>query len=108
MKTKLSPQAVHLLKRVKEQILKYPETYQHHYVCGSACCISGWIAKFNDYKGENTYEHAFQYLGVPQDFDHPLRLHLFAFTNPRSMNGILKESAAWGAAKIDEFIAEHT
>lgn len=50
---KLSPQVIHLLKRVREQILKEPRAYCHASVrkiteCGTTFCVAGWVLHFQD------------------------------------------------------------
>lgn len=117
MNTKLSPQAVNLLKRVRQQITEHPETYDQQnasHECGTACCIAGHINSISGMKSE-MFGHSKSYtemataaLGLRYDRQYIFGDPMFGFDDPKNMNGIESLSAAWGAQKITEFIEAHT
>jgi hypothetical protein len=107
MDEKLSPQAVHLLNRVKESIQKEPERYDPRKWRGSAFCVAGWISNLVGKKAQHEYHTAREALGI-SDNQAFLLFCFWPFECNKHRNPDDKSRAEAGCKYIDDFIGKNT
>lgn len=107
--TKLSPQAVNLLKRVQERITLSPHKYCQWHTCGTAYCVAGHLLDLFGIEHESggVGEAGSKILGIDKKQEFELFYKMPDGTDGRFNPNHLVRSIA-GVAHIQSFIDKYT